>query len=73
MGGVSAGAIISAYYAAVGLSVNEMIGLAPVFRGVHQAALQRYCERVLCPHMVVDAAAACRCASAAAAATAETS
>ena len=35
MVGVSAGAIISAYYAGVGLSVNEMIDLAPVFRGRH--------------------------------------
>src|SRR5712691_728923 len=33
--GVSAGAIIAAYYAAVGLSVHEMIEQAPVFRGRH--------------------------------------
>jgi NTE family protein len=33
--GVSAGAIIAAYYGAVGLSVHEMIELAPVFRGRH--------------------------------------
>src|ERR1700687_2187080 len=33
MVGVSAGAIIAAYYAAVGLSVHEMIEEAPVFRG----------------------------------------
>jgi predicted acylesterase/phospholipase RssA len=33
--GVSAGAIIAAYYAAVGLTVNEMIEDAPVFRGRH--------------------------------------
>jgi NTE family protein len=33
--GVSAGAIVAAYYAAVGLSVNEMIDQAPVFRGRH--------------------------------------
>src|ERR1700716_2756057 len=35
MVGVSAGAIIAAYYAAVGLSVHEMIEQAPVFRGRH--------------------------------------
>ena len=35
MVGVSAGAIIAAYYAAVGLTVNEMIDDAPVFRGRH--------------------------------------
>src|SRR6266436_1180100 len=35
MVGVSAGAIVAAYYAAVGLSVNEMIEQAPVFRGRH--------------------------------------
>jgi len=35
MVGVSAGAIIAAYYAAVGLTVNEMVGEAPVFRGRH--------------------------------------
>jgi NTE family protein len=35
MVGVSAGAIIAAYYAAVGLSVHEMIEEAPVFRGRH--------------------------------------
>ena len=35
MAGVSAGAIVAAYYAAVGLSVHEMIELAPVFRGRH--------------------------------------
>ena len=35
MVGVSAGAIIAAYYSAVGLSVNEMIEQAPVFRGRH--------------------------------------
>lgn len=33
--GVSAGAIIAAYYAAVGLSVHEMIDQAPIFRGRH--------------------------------------
>jgi NTE family protein len=33
--GVSAGAIVAAYYAAVGLSVDEMIDQAPVFRGRH--------------------------------------
>lgn len=33
--GVSAGAIIAAYYAAVGLSVGEMIEMAPHFRGRH--------------------------------------
>lgn len=33
--GVSAGAIIAAYYAAVGLSAQEMIDLAPDFRGRH--------------------------------------
>jgi predicted acylesterase/phospholipase RssA len=33
--GVSAGAIIAAYYAAVGLTVNEMVDQAPVFRGRH--------------------------------------
>jgi NTE family protein len=35
MVGVSAGAIISAYYAAVGFTVEEMIGDTPVFRGRH--------------------------------------
>ena len=35
MVGVSAGAIIAAYYAAVGLSVTEMIDDAPTFRGRH--------------------------------------
>jgi NTE family protein len=35
MVGVSAGAIIAAYYAAVGLSAHEMIELAPAFRGRH--------------------------------------
>jgi NTE family protein len=35
MVGVSAGAIIAAYYAAVGLSVDEMIDEVPVFRGRH--------------------------------------
>jgi len=35
MVGVSAGAIIAAYYAAVGLSVHEMIEEAPAFRGRH--------------------------------------
>src|SRR5665213_1579058 len=35
MVGVSAGAIIAAYYAAVGLTVHEMIDQAPVFRGRH--------------------------------------
>jgi NTE family protein len=33
--GVSAGAIIAAYYAAVGLTVDEMIEDAPTFRGRH--------------------------------------
>jgi NTE family protein len=33
--GVSAGAVIGAYYAAVGLTVHEMIDQAPVFRGRH--------------------------------------
>jgi len=33
--GVSAGAIIAAYYAAVGLDVQEMIEEAPTFRGRH--------------------------------------
>jgi predicted acylesterase/phospholipase RssA len=35
MVGVSAGAIIAVYYAAVGLTVNDMIGDAPAFRGRH--------------------------------------
>ncbi len=35
MVGASAGAIIAAYYAAVGLSVEEMIEQAPTFRGRH--------------------------------------
>jgi predicted acylesterase/phospholipase RssA len=35
MVGVSAGAIIAAYYAAVGLTVHDMIDLAPTFRGRH--------------------------------------
>ena len=35
MVGVSAGAIIAAYYAAVGLSVEDMIEEAPTFRGRH--------------------------------------
>src|SRR5205814_5876137 len=33
--GVSAGAIVAAYYAAVGLDVQEMIQEAPTFRGRH--------------------------------------
>lgn len=33
--GVSAGAIIAAYYAGAGLTVNELIGDAPTFRGRH--------------------------------------
>src|SRR4029079_9766443 len=33
--GASAGAIIAAYYAGVGLSVDDMIGDAPRFRGRH--------------------------------------
>jgi NTE family protein len=33
--GVSAGAIIGAYYAGVGLSVNELVDDAPTFRGRH--------------------------------------
>lgn len=35
MVGVSAGAIIAAYYAAVGLSIQDMIDHAPTFRGRH--------------------------------------
>jgi predicted acylesterase/phospholipase RssA len=35
MVGVSAGAIIAAYYAAVGLTIEDMIGDAPIFRGRH--------------------------------------
>jgi NTE family protein len=35
MAGVSAGAILGAFYAAVGLSVQEMIDHAPAFRGRH--------------------------------------
>src|SRR6266704_1957913 len=35
MVGVSAGAIIASFYAAVGLSVHEMIEQAPTFRGRH--------------------------------------
>ncbi len=35
MVGVSAGAIIAAYYAAVGLTVHDMIDQAPAFRGRH--------------------------------------
>jgi NTE family protein len=35
MAGVSAGAILAAFYAAVGLSVQEMIDHAPTFRGRH--------------------------------------
>jgi NTE family protein len=35
MAGVSAGAIIAAFYAAVGLTVHEMIEQAPIFRGRH--------------------------------------
>jgi NTE family protein len=55
MVGVSAGAIIAAYYAAVGLTVHEMIDQAPVFRGRHlvmhgvtlraHAALKPYLRR----------------------------
>ncbi|HWF84717.1 MAG TPA: patatin-like phospholipase family protein [Vicinamibacterales bacterium] len=55
MVGVSAGAIIAAYYAAVGLSVQEMIEQAPEFRGRHlvmhgltlraHAALKPYLRR----------------------------
>lgn len=33
--GVSAGAIIAAYYAAAGLTINELVGDAPSFRGRH--------------------------------------
>ena len=33
--GVSAGAIVAAFYAAVGLSVNEMIEIVPAFRARH--------------------------------------
>ncbi|HEV3139933.1 MAG TPA: patatin-like phospholipase family protein, partial [Vicinamibacterales bacterium] len=33
--GVSAGAIIAAYYAAVGLTINDMVDEAPTFRGRH--------------------------------------
>ena len=33
--GVSAGAIIAAYFAGVGLTVDEMVGDAPAFRGRH--------------------------------------
>jgi predicted acylesterase/phospholipase RssA len=35
MVGVSAGAIIAAYYAAVGLTINDMVDEAPTFRGRH--------------------------------------
>src|SRR5262245_17021372 len=35
MAGVSAGAILAAFYAAVGLSVDDMIDHAPAFRGRH--------------------------------------
>jgi NTE family protein len=35
MVGVSAGAIIAAYWAAVGLTIEDMIGDAPIFRGRH--------------------------------------
>jgi predicted acylesterase/phospholipase RssA len=35
MVGVSAGAIIAAYYVAVGLTIEDMIGDAPIFRGRH--------------------------------------
>jgi predicted acylesterase/phospholipase RssA len=35
MVGVSAGAIVAAYYASVGFTVEEMIGDTPVFRGRH--------------------------------------
>jgi len=35
MVGVSAGAIIAAYYAAVGLTINDMVAEAPGFRGRH--------------------------------------
>jgi NTE family protein len=36
--GVSAGAIIAAYYAAVGLTIETMIGDAPTFKGRHLVA-----------------------------------
>lgn len=36
--GVSAGAIIAGYYAGVGLTIEEMIGDAPAFRGRHLVA-----------------------------------
>jgi predicted acylesterase/phospholipase RssA len=55
MVGVSAGAIIAAYYAAVGLTVHDMIDEAPTFRGRHlvmhavtlraHAALKPYLRR----------------------------
>jgi predicted acylesterase/phospholipase RssA len=35
--GVSAGAIIAGYYAGVGLTIDEMIGDAPIFKGRHVA------------------------------------
>ncbi len=35
LAGVSAGAIVAAYYAAVGVSVNDMIELTSVFKGRH--------------------------------------
>src|SRR5262249_23291461 len=33
--GASAGAVIAAYYAAVGLTITDMINDAPIFRGSH--------------------------------------
>jgi predicted acylesterase/phospholipase RssA len=36
--GVSAGAIVGAYYAAVGLTIDELIGDAEIFRGRHLLA-----------------------------------
>jgi predicted acylesterase/phospholipase RssA len=50
--GVSAGAVIGAYYAAVGLTVHEMIDQAPVFRGRHiiMHGLTLRAHRVLKPY-----------------------
>ena len=53
--GVSAGAIVAAYYAAVGLSLDELIGDAEMFRGRHLLAyslgvhFNRRFERTLRP------------------------
>src|SRR5580765_8444467 len=51
--GVSAGAIVAAYYAAVGMEVDEMIADAALFRGRHLLAqsLSAHCGPRLAPRL----------------------